>query len=65
MEEYIKDINKPVEAPKIIAKFGGGKGGGEANNSAPQGQKYVLKKKGPKTVKYENLPSKKSLADLP
>jgi hypothetical protein len=30
-----------------------------------QGQKYVLKKKGPAKVVYSNLPAKKDLSQLP
>jgi hypothetical protein len=63
-EDYIKQSNKPVEKNKPVARIGG-RGKGVANENAPQGQKYVIQKKGPRIVKYNNLPEKKTLADLP
>jgi len=61
-EDYIQNVNKPVEKNKVVKV--GGKGGGVANNEAPQGQKFKIEKKGAKKM-YDNLPQKKSLNDLP
>jgi len=61
-EEIIAAQNKPVVHHKPIKI--GGKGGGEANAEAPQGEKYKLVKKGPQQKIYKNLPEKKNLEDL-
>jgi len=62
-EDYIIAVNRKPE--KNIPKKIGGKGGGEAQPEKPQGEKYVIKKKGPMKIVYKNLPAKKGLADLP
>jgi len=62
-EDFIIAVNKKPEKPQ--PKKIGGKGGGEAQPEAPQGQKYVIKKKGPMKVVYKNLPTKKDFKDLP
>jgi len=56
-EDYIVAVNKKPEKP-VPRKVGGG----AAQPEAPQGEKYVLKKK---KVVYKNAPAKKSFADLP
>jgi len=58
-EDYIEQINKPVEKNKMMK----GKGS-EYKNEAPQGEKYKLgsKKKG---YKPGSLPAKKDFDDLP
>jgi hypothetical protein len=61
-EEYIVNINKPVEKNKVIKVMKGGKG--EAKPEAPQGSKYKLEGKVSKKS-YNNLPEKKSLSNLP
>jgi len=62
-EDFTVAVNKPVE--KQVPKKIGGKGGGEAQPEAKQGEKYVLKKKGPVKKIYSNLPAKKDLTELP
>ncbi|EGG16391.1 hypothetical protein DFA_09423 [Cavenderia fasciculata] len=61
-EEHFEAVNKPVEKNVPISKSKKGKG--EASPEAEQGQKYALKGKTVRAT-YNNLPSKKSLADLP
>jgi hypothetical protein len=61
-EDYIVNLNKPVEKNKVIKVVKGGRG--EAKPDAPQGQKYKIEGKVIKKT-YNNLPPKKSLDDLP
>jgi len=63
LEDFIVAANKKPE--KNIPTKIGGKGGGEAQPEKPQGEKYIIKKKGPQRKIYKNLPAKKDLTELP